>query len=123
VAPVEQAPEAAAPEVLHDDPGDLVVVAPVVDGHHVGVVERRRGLGLGPEAAQEDLVVGQRLVEHLHRHLALEPHVVGHEDLRRRAPPDRGQQAVPPAEDTTDLLGHAGRWHPRKSTGSAPPPP
>ena len=45
--------EAAALDVLHDDEVGAVLLAPVVDGHDVGVVEVGRGLGLTTEPLDE----------------------------------------------------------------------
>ena len=97
-AAVEDGPQAAALQVLGDQERQ-VVLAPVVDGHEVGVVERGRGLGLGLEAAQERGVVGQRRVQHLDRDPPAELDVVGQVDLgrRRRRPPARSAGTAQPA--------------------------
>ena len=50
---VEDSPQAAAAEVLGDDVRGAVVVAPVVDGDDVGVVQGRGRLRLGTEAPKE----------------------------------------------------------------------
>ena len=107
VAPVEHGPEAAAGQVLEHQEGDVAVgvLAPVVDGHDVGVVERRGGPGLGLEAAQEGGVVGQRVVQHLHRDAAAEAHVVGEEHLCGRATADRSDDPVAVRQNPADLLG------------------
>jgi hypothetical protein len=81
VAGVEHRPQAAAPEVLGDEERH-VAVAPVVDGHDVGMAERRGGLRLGPEPAEERVVLGERRVEHLDGHPPPQPDVVGQVDLR-----------------------------------------
>ena len=107
VPPVEQAPQAAPTEVLGHQPGDPVpVLSPVVDGQDVGVAEGGGGLGLGPEPAEELLVAGQARVQELHRHLALEAHVVGQERLGRAALPQGLDQLVAATEDPPDLCGH-----------------
>ncbi len=84
LAGVEQPPQAPAPQQLEHHERH-VVVAPVVDGHHVRVVERRRDLRLRTEAAEEPGVVGEGGVEHLHRDAAAQPDVVGHVDATARA--------------------------------------
>ena len=67
---VEHGPEAAAAQVLGDEERGVAVAAPVVHRDEVGVAERGGRLGLGPEAAQERLVVGEGGVQDLHRHPA-----------------------------------------------------
>ena len=74
--------------------GAAVLLAPVVDGHDVRVVEGGRGLGLGPEALEEHRVVGQRRVQQLDGHPALEHDVVGQEHDRGRAGADGREQPV-----------------------------
>ena len=102
--------------------GRAVVVAPVVDRDDVGVVEGRRRLRLGPEAAEEGVVLGQRRVQHLHRDAPAEPHVVGQVDLGGRAGADGGDQPISPAEDATDLVRHAGHDHAARVSGGPGPP-
>ncbi len=92
------------------------MLAPVVHGEDVWVVQSRGGLRLRPEAAQEGLVVGERRVQHLDRNPPAETDVVGQVDLGRAARADGGDQAVPPAEDTTDLVCHAGHGHGERVT-------
>ena len=89
---VEHRPQAAALEQLEHHERH-VVVAPVVDGDDVGVVQRRRELRLGPEAAQERGVVGERGVQHLDRDPAAQPLVLGDVDATARAGADRHRAA------------------------------
>ncbi|MNC86743.1 hypothetical protein D3C83_24170 [compost metagenome] len=112
VAPVEQAAEAAALEELEDHERGLVL-PPVVDRHHVRVVQRGGHLRLGAEPPEEAGVVGQGGVEDLDRHLALEAHVPGGVDAPARPRPQGGHQAVPAGQDTAGQIGHAARPHPR----------
>ena len=123
---VEQVPEAAAAQVLGDEVRGAPVVAPVVDGEDVRVVQGRRRLGLGPEPAEERLVVGEGLVQDLHRDAALQPNVIGEEDLGRRTGADRRDEPVPAAEHTTDLVCRTGHDHPARVSGApvglVPPP-
>ena len=114
---VEHGAQAAAAEVLGDDVGRAVVVAPVVDGDDVRVVQGRGRLRLGPEAAEEGVVVGEGGVQDLHRDPAAEAHVVGQEDLGRRAGADGGDEPIPPAQDATDLVRHAGHDHAARVSG------
>jgi hypothetical protein len=124
--PVENASQAPAAEVL----GDQVrlhalvglVLAPVVHGDDVGVVERPGGPSFGAEPPQERVVRGQRRVQQLDRNPASQLGVDGQEDPRRGADSDRGHQAVPPAQLPSDLRDgavaahrrarHASRWYP-----------
>ena len=117
-AVVEHRAQAAATQVLGHQEGH-VVVAPVEHRHDVGVVEGRRGLGLGPEAAQEGLVVGQRIVQDLDRHPAAQRHVVGQVDRCGRAGADGRQQAIALGQHLTDAVGHPGQSHGRQASSYA----
>ncbi len=105
-APVEHRPEAAALEQLEHHERH-VVLAPVVDRDDVGVAQRRRQLGLGPEAPEERGVVGERRVQHLDRDAPAQPLVVGDVDATARAGTDRVVQEV--ATGRAPGPG-AGRW-------------
>ena len=117
---VQDGAQGAALQVLRDQERQ-VLLAPVVDGDEVGVVQRRRGLGLGLEATQEHGVVGQRRVQHLDRHAAAELHVVGHVDLGGRAGTDQGREPVPIGEHPTDQLAHRCGSHGQDGTERPPP--
>src|SRR4029079_11561642 len=110
--------QAAAGEELEHHERDLVLT-PVVDRHDVGVVERRRHLGLGPEAPEEPGVLGQREVQDLDPDPALEADVVGHVDAAARAGTDRSEQAVTPSGYTAGEVGDAGDRH-RVTVPAAP---
>jgi hypothetical protein len=110
VAPVEEAPEAAALEEFEDHEWRLVF-APVVDSDDVGVVQGRRHLRLGAEAAEEPGVVGQGGVKDLDGHLPLEPHVPGRVDAPAGPRPQGGNETVPTGQDTAGQIGHAARPH------------
>ena len=110
VAGVEHAAEAAALEQLEHHERH-VVLAPVVDRHDVRVVQRRRDLRLGAEAAEEPGVVGERGVQHLHRDAAPQADVVGDVDATARAGADRREQAVAAGEDAAGEVGDAGDRH------------
>ncbi len=75
---IEHPPQRATLEQLDDHERDALVLAPVVDGHHVRVVERGGELGLRAEPAEEPGVVRERGVEHLHRDTTTKADVVGH---------------------------------------------
>ena len=67
-AGVEHGAQAAAAEVLGDEVGLALVVAPVVDREHVRVVQGRGRLRFGAEPAEKGLILGQRLVQQLGGH-------------------------------------------------------
>jgi len=115
---VEHGSQRPAPDELGDQEGD-VVLAPVVDGQQVGVVESGGGLGLRAEAADERSVIGVGLVQELDRHPPPEAGVLGQEHLGRGPGADRGQEAVPTREDATDLVVHAGHRHGIEAKGWA----
>ena len=118
LALVEHGPQGAAPDELGDQERDLVLT-PVVDGEEVRMVETGRGLGLGAEAADEGLVAGVGLVQELDGHPALQPGVLGQEDLGRGPGPDGRQEPVPTREDPTDLVVQAGHGHGPEGKGWA----
>ena len=99
-AGVEDLAEGAAGQVLEDQVRLAVLLAPVVDGQDVGVVEGGDGPGLGPEPLQEGLVAGQGRVEDLDGHLALERDVIGKVDVRGRTGPHGCDESVAVAEDS-----------------------
>ena len=107
VALVEKRAQAAAAEVLEDEIGPVVVLAPVEDRHDVGMAQGGGRLGLGPEAAQEGFVVGQGGVQHLDRDASPQRHVLGQEDVSGRTRADGSEQAVPAAEHAAELVRHA----------------
>ena len=111
IAHVEQAAQRSTLQQLDDHERDAVVLAPVVDGHHVRVVECGGHLGLGPEAPLEPAVVAERVVEHLDRDSASQPHVVGQVDARTRPRADGREQPVPAVEDATDEVDEGGVDH------------
>ena len=82
MAGVEHVPQAAAAQQLEDEEGGAAVLTPVVDADDVGVLEGGDGLGLGPEAAEEGLVLGQCRMQDLDRDPAAQRDVVGREDSR-----------------------------------------
>ena len=115
---VEETAEAPAGEELEHHERD-VVLTPVVHRHHVGVVERRRHLGLGAEPAEEPGVLRQREVEDLDPDPPLQADVVGHVDATARARADRREQAVPAGEHTAGEIGDATDRH-RVTVPAAP---
>ena len=75
------------------------------------MVEGGHRAGLGPEALQERLVGGQSGLEDLDRHMALQGHVFGQEDVSRGASAQCGEQPVPLPKDPADGIrdkGHRG---------------
>ena len=100
-------PQAAALDVLHDDEVRAVFLAPVEDGHDVGVVEVGGGLGLPPEPLHEGRVAGELGEQHLERDAAVEELVVGQVDLGHPAPGQVPDDFVPVR---VDPFGH--RRHP-----------
>ena len=81
-AGVQDVAEALAVDELHHEERAVRVLAPVVDRHHVRVVEARGRPGLAPEALARTLRLRRR---QLHRHPAVEQHVARGEDLAHAA--------------------------------------
>ncbi len=116
---VEQVAQAPAGEVLEDEEGPVLLLAPVEDAHQVRVVEGGDGLGLGTEAPQEGAVGAEAGMEELHRHPAVQPGVVGGVDVRGGASAEPGVQPVATREHAADLVGD--RRH--LNSSASPPPP
>ena len=87
--------ERAAAHQLHDHEGALLVLADVVDRHHVGMRgEPGGGARLALEALAGALVVGEVLREHLDRHGAAEQLVLGFPDAGHPAVGDMAHDLV-----------------------------
>ncbi len=103
----QQFAQRPALDVLHHDERDPVavddVLAGVVDGDDVAVVERRRGLGLAPEPGLEGGVDRVVDAQHLDRDDAAQPPVASPADLRHAA----AAESLHPAR--SDLRGVAAR--------------
>ena len=117
----EHRPQRAVGEELEHQIRDAALLAPVVDGHDVRVVERGRRLRLGAEALDERRIVGQRRMQDLHRDRAPQGDVFGAVDGRRCARANGREQPVAPAQhpahqllserghdQTTLVRGHCG---------------
>ena len=115
-ARVEQASQAPAAQQLEHHERH-VVIAPVVDRHHVRMVQGGGDLCLGAEAPEEAGVVGERGVEHFHRHPAPQPGVVRDVDATARARADRREQAVSAGKNTAGEIGDATDRHAIQRTG------
>ena len=57
---------------IHREEDDVVILPGVVDGHDVGVAELCGAVGLFTEVLLEHLVVGERRLQHLERHVDVE---------------------------------------------------
>lgn len=114
MAAVEDVPQRPAVEVLEDEERSVRVLSPVEDLHHVGVAEAGDGAGLGPEAAEERLVLGEGGVQDLDGDATVQLDVVGHVDVGRRASADGSDESVSPPEHAADLVGDARRGHPTR---------
>jgi hypothetical protein len=88
-------------DVAHRHVQEAVLLARVVDGDHVRVLDRRRGAEFAPEALAELRVLGELGRDHLQRHLALERDV-------RRAVDDAHPAAAADAADYVVGEGAAG---------------
>jgi hypothetical protein len=70
------------------------VIAEIVDGENVGMVERRHGLRLALEADARSAVVGEARGQHLDRDFALEPRVACAIHFAHPACAERGDERV-----------------------------
>ena len=89
-------------DVLHGEEDRAVVVALVVDTHHVGVVEPGGRAGLAHEALGEVVVVAEAGVHHLDGDRAVEADVGGLVDTGHAAAGDATADAVAAVEEATD---------------------
>ena len=90
--------EARALHQLHDEIGDVPVLADVVHRNDVGMVQRSRSPGLMQEPLPR-LRGGDRLGENLDRHLAPQLEIGGAEDDSHPAAADLTPEFVAAAED------------------------
>ena len=111
MAAIQERPEAAALEQLHDEIRRPSVVAPVVHPQDVGMPQRGHHLGLGAETATERLIGRQRGMEQLDGDSPAQVHVFGRVDVSRRAHAERADQAVTVSEDAPRRIGDARGRH------------
>ena len=104
-AVVEKVAERAAAQVLENEEGTTVVLAPVVDGEDVRMGQLGGRLSLVAEATEEGLVAGQAGVEDLDGHPALKDDVPGGVDGRRGPAAEGGFDPVAAREDPADGFG------------------
>ena len=64
-------------EALHDDKGAAILLADIVNGANVRVVQRRRGSSLAAKATQRVRVASQFIRQELQRHDPLERRIRG----------------------------------------------
>ncbi len=110
---IEHGAQRTATEELGHQVGD-VTLTPVVHGHHVRMVERRRRLGFGLEALQEGGVVGERGVQHLDGDASTQDDIIGEVDGGRGTGADGTEQPVAATEHLTDTVTHPGNCHQRR---------
>ena len=91
---VQDLAQAPAGQVLEHHIGQLVVLAPVVDRHDVGMAQPGGTAGLGLEAAPEGLVGGQAGVQDLDGHRPPQHVVLGQIHGRRGARPEGTDQEI-----------------------------
>ena len=87
-ARAHQRAQVAARDVAHRDVGDPVLLARLVHGDHVRVVDAGRGARLGQEAPPDVLVVQQFRRDHLERHDPLQGELPRPVDDAHPAAPD-----------------------------------
>ena len=102
-----QVAQRATFDVLHDDEVRAAVLAPVVDGDDVRVVEVGGGLRLAPEPLDERRLARVLGVQRLQRDGPVEQLVAGEEDLGHAALRDLPLDLVAIGEDSSDQA-HSG---------------
>ncbi len=92
---LEDVAQGVALDVLHHQVGHPVVLALVQDSHDVRVREPGGGLGLAAQPVKELRVAGHVGVQHLQRHITLQPAVGGHVNGGHPAAGEPGLNQVP----------------------------
>ena len=118
LAAVQKVAQAPTRQQLENQVRAVGVLPPVVHAHDVRVGEGGHRLCLGPEAAQEGLVLGQGGMEDLDRDATAQTHILGHEDVRRRARADGCDQPVAVAQDAPDVVGNTRQRHTTRVMGA-----
>ena len=111
----DQCRERLALDQLHHQVGQRLagpvlggLLAVVEDGRDVGVAQRGRVLGLGPEARQEARVAGVLAAQHLHRDRAVQGGVQPAPDLAHAAGGDHLLELVAVAQAPSSWFDHGG---------------
>ncbi len=113
--------QVAALDQPHRDDQLAVLLAGVVDGDDVGVVEAGGEAGLAQEALAEGLVVGEVAGDHLQRHRSVERQVGGPVDDAHPAARDQRVDSIA-AQRGADCRFCHGAVIPPWPGGRAPPP-
>ena len=106
---IEEILEGSAGQELGHQIRDRVIFSPVVHLQDGRVVQGGNCSSLSPEPLQKGLVLGQRRLQDLDRHLTLEGAVLGPVDDRRGSGAEHRLEAVPASEDASDVV--RGRSH------------
>ena len=94
--------------------GDAVVLARLVDGDHVRVIDARRGARLGQEALADVVVVDQLGRDHLQRDDTVEPELDGAIDHAHPAAADHAVDPVSGDLRARSELRHTGAVYPTR---------
>ena len=103
---LEQLSQARSLEELRHGVGDDALGTEVEDLEDVGVGEGGHGLGLSLEACQAVRIAGNRIGQHLYRHVAVQPLITGAENLTHASRPEVGEDLIP-TETVTWIEGHS----------------
>ena len=141
LAAVDQGAQVRSLDVAHDQVEHALALTRLVDGDHVGVLDRRGDARLALEALAEGHVPGELWSDRLERHLAVERELGGAVDDSHPAPADDRLDPATRDERACWKLGHRGtfsrfgaetlawaspsdpRWLSRTGVRSASPPP
>ena len=98
--------QGAALHVLHCHEIGIAGLAPVVDGHDVGVVQASHGLGLAAEALDEVGVDGVLGEENLEGDFAVEEEVASQENVCHATTADTGAEFIAVVDNRGVLVRH-----------------
>ena len=92
--------------IFHRHEIGIAGLAPVVDGHNVGVVQTSNGLGLAAESLNEVWVDGVLWEEDLESYFAVEEEVASQENVCHATTSDSGAEFIAVVDNRGVLVRH-----------------
>ena len=95
----EDLSEAPSVDVLHDDEVRALLLAPVEDTHHIGMIQVGRRLGLASKPLHKIGISGEFVEQDLDSHRTIQKEIAREKDIGHTSPSDLSLELVPPVED------------------------